>query len=69
MACIVVFSYPDSPLVERKFASHAALARKLKPGQEVTVQETSGQWQGWFRQVGVSKDGKQYWTSRPQTEY
>lgn len=70
MSCEVVFTYPqDKKLDGRKFASHAALARVLKPGKQCTVQETSGTWEGWYRVVGVDENGKQYWTSRPQMEY
>ena len=51
-----------------KFSSHARLAAMMRPGQTADVRETSGTWEGYYRQVGVDADGKNYWTSRPQTE-
>lgn len=51
-----------------KFSSHRKLAAMLRPGQTADVQETSGRDEGYYRQVGVDADGKNYWTSRPVME-
>ena len=70
MACKVVFTMDDrnKDLEDKRFASHAAVARAIPVGTEVSVQELSGSNKGWYRQVG-KKDADSYWVSRPQMDY
>ena len=70
MACRIVYAHDErnKHLEGKRFASHAAVARKLVEGTEVSVQELNGSNEGWYRQVGKTSLTK-YWTSRPQTDY
>jgi hypothetical protein len=52
-----------------KFSSLRKLAAMMPKGHVATVQETSGTWEGWYRQVGVESDGINFWHSRPAMEY
>lgn len=78
MTVKVVYAYDENKkankelnrLVGKRFASFVAVARMLDPGQQVYVQQESGNWAGWYYNVGVDKKTPdKYHTSRPLMEY
>ncbi len=67
MACKAILS-DDNRLGNKRFASHAAVARSLQRGESCVVQETSGGHKGWYRSI-KSEGGGVYTVSRPLMEY